>query len=146
MEKNNNALFFTCSLIEYLGRETKKTRSEVTRFLGKEGIERIYEYSDVFHCEPIAKVANDFIEKYQIKIGTFDNVAECRYLIPSYWDIGAVFERIIEDCYEENEVIKGTLEVYQSWIEESISNYNTDFYYQNRSYITACYKAGEVLE
>lgn len=29
-ERNNNDLFFTCSLIEYIGREKKRTRREVT--------------------------------------------------------------------------------------------------------------------
>ena len=60
--KNNNALFFTCSLIEYIGRELKQTRRTVTDFLGIERIERIYEYSDVFHCDPIEKNASEFIE------------------------------------------------------------------------------------
>ena len=49
--KNNNNLFFTCSLIEYMGRLKKKTRCEITEALGKENIDRIYEYADVLHCE-----------------------------------------------------------------------------------------------
>ena len=53
--KNNNNLFFTCSLIEYIGRSVKRTRREVTDFWGKDRISRIYEYADVFHCEPIEK-------------------------------------------------------------------------------------------
>ena len=36
--KNNNNLFFTCSLIEYMGRLKKKTRCEITEALGKENI------------------------------------------------------------------------------------------------------------
>ena len=39
--KNNNNLFFTCSLIEYMGRLKKKTRCEITEALGKENIDRI---------------------------------------------------------------------------------------------------------
>ena len=34
--KNNNNLFFTCSLIEYMGRKVKRTRREVVEFLGKQ--------------------------------------------------------------------------------------------------------------
>lgn len=146
MDKNNSALFYTCSLIEYLGRITKNKRNDIIKALGKEGIKRIYEYSDVFHCEPIEKVADDFAREYKISTGAFDNVGECRYLVPSYWDIGAVFERVIEDCFEEKDVIKGIIEVFQSWLEESISDYNTDFYYQSRDYIAACYRDGKVLE
>ena len=61
--KNNNALFCTCSLIEYIGRSIKRTRREVTDYLGKDRIKRIYEYADVFHCEPIEKTADEFIEE-----------------------------------------------------------------------------------
>ena len=91
--KNNNHLFFTCSLIEYIGRRMKRTRKEVTDYLGKDRIARIYEYADVFHCEPIEKVAAEFIEESGITEGNFDNVKECRYSVPDYWDIGEVYER-----------------------------------------------------
>ena len=53
--KNNNALFYTCSLIEYIGRTKKETRCKIVEDLGKDTIQRIYNYSDVFHCEPIEK-------------------------------------------------------------------------------------------
>lgn len=46
--KNNNRLFYTCSLIEYIGRQQKRSRKEVTDFLGKERIARIYEYAESF--------------------------------------------------------------------------------------------------
>ena len=45
--KNNNDLFFTCSLIEYIGRRAKRTRRKVVDILGKERLKRIYEYADV---------------------------------------------------------------------------------------------------
>ena len=86
--KNNNALFFTCSLIEYIGRRIKRTRREVTDYLGKDRLKRIYEYADVFHCEPIEKTADEFIEETQMAEGSFDNVKECRYTVPGYWISG----------------------------------------------------------
>ena len=143
--KNNNDLFYTCSLIEYIGRTTQRSRREVADKLGEKEIERIYDYADVFHCEPIEKVASEFIQECKIEKGTFDNVRECRYIIPDYWDIGEVYERLIEDCYSDEEILRGIWEVYHSWIDEKISDYNTDFYYQPRDYIAACYKKGEVL-
>lgn len=143
--KNNNRLFFTCSLIEYIGRNVKRTRREVVGFLKKDRIARIYQYADVFHCEPIEKVAFELIEESQIQQGNFDNVKECRYTVPDYWDIGEVYERLIEDSYEDEKIIEGIWEVYHSWIDEYISDYNTDFYYQPRDYIAVCYKEGKVL-
>lgn len=143
--KNNSRLFYTCSLIEYIGRKQKRSRQEILECLGKENLERIYEYADIFHCEPIEKVANEWIEECRIAIGEFDNIAECKYRIPDYWDIGEVYERLIEDSYEDSEIITGIWEVYHSWIESHISDYNTDFYFQSREYIAVCYQTGQVL-
>ena len=47
--------------------------------------------------------------------------------------------------YEDEAILDGLWEVYHSWINAQISDYNTDFYYQPRDYIAACYEEGEVL-
>ena len=127
--KNNSALFYTCSLIEYIGRERKLKRSEVVHALGESAIRRIYRYADVFHCEPIEKTADDFITNLNIPEGDFDNVASCRYTVPDYWTIGEVYERLIEDLSgsREEDVLKNLMDVYTSWIDGVISNYNSDF-------------------
>ena len=139
--KNNSALFYTCSLIEYIGRRQKLKRSELVKLLGKSVIERIYKYADIFHCEPIEKTADDFIERLNIPNGDYDNEASCRYNVPDYWTIGEVYERLIEDVSgnDEKQITDRLIEVYTSWIDAVISNYNTDFYYQSRDYIYECY-------
>lgn len=142
--KNNSNLFFVCSLIEYIARGTKNRRLDVVRQLGDD-LSRIYKYADVFHCEPIEKVADDFIQKDNISDGNYDNLFKCKYTIPDYWDIGEVFARLIEDCYEEENVIKGIKEVYASWMAEKILNFNSDLYYQSREYLAVCYREGEIL-
>ena len=143
--KNDSALMFTCSLIEFIGRRQKLPRSEVVRALGEKNITRIYKYADVLHCEPIARVADEYITMAGIGTGDYDNVKKCRYEVPDYWDIGEVYERLIEDVSQEN-VIETLFEVYSSWISETISNYNSDFFYQPRDYIRECYLEDEVLE
>ena len=142
--KNNSNLFFVCSLIEYIARGTKNRRLDVVRQLGDD-LSRIYKYADVFHCEPIEKVADDFIQKDNISDGNYDNLSKYKYTIPDYWDIGEVFARLIEDCYEEENVIKGIKEVYASWMAEKILNFNSDLYYQSREYLAVCYREGEIL-
>ncbi len=142
--KNNSNLFFVCSLIEYIARGTKNRRLDVVRQLGDD-LSRIYKYADVFHCEPIEKVADDFIQKDNISDGNYDNLFKCKYTIPDYWDIGEVFARLIEDCYEEENVINGIKEVYASWMAEKILNFNSDLYYQSREYLAVCYKEGKLL-
>ena len=78
-----NNLFYVCSLIEFIGRERKLRRAEVVAGLGEEAIRRIYRYADTFHCEQIAKVADDFITMRTLPTGDFDNVASCRYAAPN---------------------------------------------------------------
>ena len=144
MEKNNDALFFTCSLIEYISRATRNRRKDVVKSLGKD-LQQIYCYADVFHCEPIEKVADDFTQRNNIPAGNYDNISKCKYTVPDYWDIGEVFARLIEDCYEEKDIFKGIKEVYDSWLTDKILNFNSDLYYQSRDYLAACYKEGELL-
>ncbi|MBR3156743.1 MAG: hypothetical protein IKF13_08000 [Methanobrevibacter sp.] len=144
MDKNNNSLFYTCSLIEFISRQTKNNRKDIIEYLG-EDLERIYNYEDVFHCEPIEKVANDFIIRNNISTGNFDNISKCKYNIPDYWEIGEVFERLIEDIYDEKDVFRGIREVYSSWLAEKILNFNSDLYYQSRQYLAECYKAGKII-
>ena len=144
MDKNNNSLFYTCSLIKFISRQTKNNRKDIIEYLG-EDLERIYNYEDVFHCEPIEKVANDFIIRNNISTGNFDNISKCKYNIPGYWEIGEVFERLIEDIYDKKDIFRGIREVYSSWLAEKILNFNSDLYYQSRQYLAECYKAGKII-
>ncbi len=55
---------------------------------------------------------------------------------------------MIEDvCGDDEEhIVERLVEVYTSWIDDAISNYNTDFYYQSREYINVCYQEREICE
>lgn len=138
-------LFYVCSLIEYIGRERKLRRSEVVSRLGEETLRRIYRYADTFHCEQIAKTADDFIALRALPEGDFDNVAKCRYEVPGFWDIGAVFARLIEDVSDGADPISKLVEVYSSWMCDALSRFNSDLFYQPRGYLAECYRAGRIL-
>ena len=109
----------------------KQRRSEVVKYLGKSIVKRIYDYADVFHCEPIEKTADEFISRCKIPKDSYDNVTKCRYEVPDYWTTGEVYERLIEDISDDNKdsIIEHILEVYSSWISDALSNYNTDLFY-----------------
>ena len=134
MKIDDNSLFFTCSLLELIGRTTRQKRSAVTELLGKKVIAHIYANADVLHCEPIAKTADYYIDFCHIPVGDFDNVAACKYAVPSYWDIGKVYARLIEDV-AVSDVVDTLFMVYHSAVSDMISNYNSDFFYQSREYI-----------
>ena len=144
--REENDLFFVCSLIEYIARKTKNTKKVVVEKLGKEKIKKIYELAEVYHSENIDKVSDEFIEKASIDIGTYNHISDCKYIIPSYWDIGKVYKRLIIMVDDNKEKYVSTLmEILSSWIIEKIDNYNSSMYYENPDYIYECYKAGKVL-
>ena len=144
--QKENDLFFTCSLIEYISRKTKNTKKIVVEKLGKENISKIYKLAEVYHSENIEKVSDEFIEQAKIEMGNYDYILNCKYRIPTYWEIGKVYKRlIIMVNNNENEYIETLIEVLSSWIIEKIDNYNSSMYYENPEYIYECYKAGKVL-
>ena len=107
-------------------------------------LQMIYLYSEVFERFSISYVALFFINKSNITTGNYDNVKDCKYEVPDYWTIGEVYERLIEDVTEGN-IIDKLIEVYNSWISDAISNYNSDFFYQSRDYIRECYKEQDII-
>ncbi|MCI5935100.1 MAG: hypothetical protein MRZ65_06255 [Lachnospiraceae bacterium] len=115
--------------------------------LGKERLEKIYDLADVYHCDNLDRVSEDFIKEMGIKNGEYDNVGCCRYRIPSHWDIGKVYKRLIKKVYEnENiDVIDALMKVYNSFISSKIDDYNSSVYYENPSYIYECYRENQML-
>lgn len=142
-----NDLFYTCSLIEYIARKTNNTKKCVVEKLGKDKISKIYELASVYHSENIEKVAEEFIESANIEVGSYDHVSNCKYNVPSYFDIGKVYKRLIVmvSNNDEDKYVDTLIEVLSSWIIEKIDNYNSSMYYENPSYIYACYEDGKVL-
>lgn len=74
-------------------------------------------------------------------------MGECRYAIPTHWDIGKVYKRLIKKVSEVEKipVIDALQSVYSSFISEKIDDYNSSVYYENPSYIYACYSENKML-
>ena len=104
-DKKDNDLFYTCSLIDYISRKTKNIRADVVNQLGRKRLEKIYDLADVYHCDNIDQVSEDFIAEAHIPTGRFDNVKECKYSIPSHWDIGKVYKRLIKQVADRKSVV-----------------------------------------
>lgn len=145
--RKDNDLFYTCSLIDYIARKTKNKRKTVVDALGRKRIEKIYDLADVYHSDNIDRVSEDFIEEAKISEGKFDNVADCKYQIPSHWDVGKVYKRLIKQVASEKniDVIDALIEVYHSFISDKIDDYNSSVYYENPSYIFESFMADKIL-
>lgn len=146
-KKEYNDLFYVCSLIEYTARKTKNYRRVVVNAIGEEGLQHLYELADVYHSDNIDKVSDELIEKYHISIGHFDNIDQAQYTIPTHWDIGKVYQRLIINICQNTNIapINALIEVYNSWIADKIDDYNSSMYYENPGYLYASYQKGEPL-
>ncbi len=144
--KKDNDLFFTCSLIEYIARKTKNNPLLVVESLGKEKISKIYDLADVYHSDNIEKVSDDFIEMANIKTGNFDSVARCNYAVPTHWDIGKVYKRLIIGIskYEEKDIISSLFLAYNSYVNNKIQDFNSSFYYDAPQNILNAYIYGYI--
>jgi hypothetical protein len=146
-DQNANHLFFLCSLIEYIGRKTKNHRNVIVNAIGKKDLQHIFDLADVYHCENIDKLLFEFTEKHHIENGIFDNVANAKYSIPTHWDIGKVYKRlIIAVSKKENKpLIDALSEVYNSWLSRKIEDFSGSVYYESPEYLFQSYLTGECL-
>lgn len=86
------------------------------------------------------------LEQYKIPDGDFDTITECKYTIPGFQDIGRLYSIMIEDCAEPGKEIDEFLKIFSSFISDEISDFQTDVYYQNPSYLECSYEAGYLLD
>lgn len=145
-DKEKNDVYYVCSLIEYIGRATKNKRKDVISKIGKEGIDKIFNLAEVYHCITFEEVSDEIIKEYDIKEGDFDNVSECKYEVPTFMAIGKVYMRIIEDALGNMKISEVIFDVFNSFISEEISNFNASTFYSSREYLFESYKAGYLLE
>lgn len=145
-EQKSNDLFFTCSLIDYIARKTKNHRSVVVNALGKDAVRKIYDLADVYHSDNIDRVSDDFISSANISLGDFDNIAVAKYAIPSHWDIGKVYKRLILGIakYKNIDVIDALFEAYNSFVSEKIEDFNSSFYYDAPQNILNAFLDGKI--
>ena len=144
--KKENDLFFTCSLIEYIARKTNNRRVAVVDALGREMLGKIYDLADVYHSDNIDTVSEAFIEKARIPEGDFDNVSKALYAVPSHWDIGKVYKRLVLGIVKEKGIpVLDALDVaYHSFVSDKIDDYNSSFYYDAPQNILNAFLYGRI--
>ena len=66
--------------------------------------------------------------------------------MPSVWDIGKVFQRLIVMLSKnETEYIDKLIEIFRSWIILKIDDYDSSLYYESPDYIFNCYLEGKII-
>lgn len=135
-----NDLFYVASLIEYIGRATSNHRSDVVKYVGIDGIRRLFENACVNHCLSFKQVSDETVSDYGILNGTFAMVTSTGFKIPSHTEIGRVYARLVEDLESNPDRYPECLyEVLQSEISDAISDFSTSFYFAPRGEIKYYY-------
>ena len=106
---------------------TKNPRGVVVEALGEKELKHLHNFADVYHCENIEKVATELVEKHDITTGDYDNTKNLGEIaLPTYWDIGRVYSRMISTMSTDiAELIPTLISVYTSWIAPKIDDYRS---------------------
>lgn len=143
-EKEKDNLFYFCTLIEYISRKTKNTRHDVISYFSRKTIDRQLRLAEVNHCLSFEQVSDELIEELSITNGSYDSVKECKYSVPSESSIGRVYQTLILSSVKED-LIQTITDVFSSFISDEISDFNSNVYYSNPSYILCSYEEGKLL-
>jgi len=144
-KEREDEIYYVCCMIEYTARKTKNRRGTVAEKLGPEGIRRQLRYADINHSLSFEQVSDEWIEDYDIQGGDFDTTGECRYEVPSVTSIGTVYLLLVESITEDIADEQKILTVFTSFISDAISDFNSNIYYSNPSYLQCSFQAGKLL-
>ncbi len=141
--RDANNLLFVCFMIQSLSRMTKNSVSTIVTGLGKEALSHYFELADVYHSENPNGLFPRIISKHAIPRGRFDNVAACRYRVPTPMDIAKVFQRLILAVAKRQDVdlMTGLIQVYASDFASKIEDYNSSLYFENPEDVLMSYLA-----
>lgn len=145
-EKERNDYFYVCALIEYIARETLNHRGDIVSAIGRKGVEKLLHDAEVDHCLSFEQVGDEVISYYKIKNGNFDTISACKYSVPSFLDIGKLYSIMIEDCAKPGNEVQELINIFNSFISDEISNFNSDLYYQNPDYLEWSYREEKLLD
>jgi len=143
---DRNDLFYVCTLIEFIGRQTLNRRGVIVEMLGEEGIRKLLRDAPVNHCLTFEQVCDEVVTQYLIPAGTFDTISSCKYRIPTFTSIGKLYADLTEDLAAPGNEVEELMKIFRSFISDEISDFRTGVYFENPSFLEESYKAGKLLE
>ena len=143
--KRKDDIFYVCTLIEYIARETRNHRKDINAYFDKDDLSRQLRLAEVNHSLSFEQVSDELIEEYNISNGNFDTVAECKYTVPSITSIGRVYQMLVLAVCKDDNVEQAMIDVFSSFISDEISDFNSNVYYSNPDYLRCSYLNGMML-
>lgn len=145
-EKRKDDIYYVCTMIEFVARATKNRRRDVVKNFSVKNIEHQLKVAEVNHCLSFEQVSEEWVEQYDIEMGNYDTVSECKYAVPSVTAIGRVYQQLVLAIAEMNEEAQAIIDVFSSFISDEISNFNSNVYYSTPDYLKCSYEEGVLLE
>ena len=143
--KRKDDIFYVCTLIEYIARETRNHRKDIIAYFDKDDLSRQLRLAEVNHSLSFEQVSDELIEEYNISNGNFDTVAECKYTVQSITSIGRVYQMLVLAVCKDDNVEQAMIDVFSSFISDEISDFNSNVYYSNPDYLRCSYLNGMML-
>lgn len=137
-------LYFTCYLIEIIGRDRRLERKDVVNTIGADGLRTIYNDAPILHCLSPERNVGEQCELFNIPYGTFDNLDKCSWTKPSATGIGRLYASICAYAFKTRndqgaDLLQTVVEVYNSFLDEVISDYTSPTYWQGYDYFYRCW-------
>lgn len=139
------AVFYVCSLIEYIARQTCNHRKDVIAYFNKDDLSRQLRLAEVNHSLSFEQVSDELIAEFDILRGSFDTVTNCKYTVPPTTAIGRVYQMLVLEACKDGEVEQAIIDVFSSFISDEISDFNSNVYYSNPDYLRCSYLEGMML-
>ena len=115
MQWNEDDLFYVCTMIEFVARETHNRSSDVVSMLPDKALKHQLKVACVNHCLSFEQVCDEWIEEYRITKGIADNSSRNKYEKESVTTVGREYQKLILDVMECREnVIEAIRKVYGS--------------------------------
>ena len=125
--KNEDDLFFVCTMIECVARTTHNKPKDIVAKISDSELIHELKVASVNHCLSFEQICDEWIEKFHIQNGKFENISECKYNVPTETSIGRVYQTLISNvCESDEELISTIRRVYNSFISDEISNFNSN--------------------
>ena len=113
MQWNEDDLFYVCSMIEFVARETHNRSLDVVSMLSDKALKHQLKVACVNHCLSFEQVCDEWIEEYGITGGTADNSSRTKHEESSVTSVGLEYQKLILDVMECREnVVEAIRKVY----------------------------------
>ncbi len=142
--QKENDLFYVCSLIEYINRNSNLSKKEIIELFKDKGLKKLFYLADVYHCENIEKVLEELSLKYHFEIVK----KEKKESDPTFYDMGKVYFKLIK--YKSKKHHQSYFDsfktIYKSPFTRYLDNYNANMMLSNIPYLYYSYLNKKPLE